>query len=186
MHPGVPVPMVRHDKERWRCPRCGHVHSTRTPSGAEALLRQVALGEALDVISAPKRQRLLVWLREQAKREFYVRPPGQGRKWWMVPLPEVAGLGWVALGVGRSPARGLKNNWRVLAFTQSMAPAGAADLVKQIGSSSYQNPAPLDFDGQVCGEEWLARVLVMSADQEEALARLWIIVGRTNAFSFRA
>lgn len=178
--------MVRHDKGRWRCPRCGYVLSTRPPSGAEPLPGRVVLGELLENMSAAKRQRLLGWLSDQAKSEFGIRPPGEGKGWWLVPLPEVVGTGWVALGVGRSPARGPENNWRVLAFTQTLAPAGVADMKRQIGEASYQDPAPVDDQGLVCGEEWLVRVLGVSVDQEEALARLWIILGRTNAFSFQA
>ena len=145
----------------------------------------MVLGNSLGKMSLPKQKRLLAWLRDQAKREFDIRPPGEGKGWWLVPLPPVAGMGWVAMGVGRSPARGPENNWKVLAFTQNLAPAGVVDLKRQVGQTTFQDPAPLDPAGLICGEDWLARVLEVSANQDEALARLWIILGRTNAFSFQ-
>ena len=157
----------------------------RPPSGTQEIPSQVVLGNYLGKMSLSKQKRLLTWLSVQAEREFGIRPPGEGKGWWLVPLPPVVGMGWAAVAVGRSPARGAENNWRVLAFTLSLAPAGVADLKRLVGDTAFQDPAPTDPEGMVCGKEWLARVLAVSANQDEALARLWIILGRTNAFSFQ-
>lgn len=184
MHEGFLVPMVRHDQGRWRCPRCGHIHSVRPPSGTESLPARVVQGDVISDMSAPKRQRLLEWLARQAQREFGIRPPGEGKQWWVVPMPGSAGTGLVALGVGRSPARG-NDNWRVLAFTHEFAPGGLADMTRKLGEKSHTYQPPLDASGAVGGAEWLERVLNPSTSKDEALQRLWIILGRTNAFTFR-
>ena len=156
--------------------------------GADGLPGRVVRGDDLSDMSLKKKQRLLSWLRDQAKREFGIRPPGAGKEWWVVPMPSTAGTGWVALGVGRSPARG-GDNWRVLAFTRKFGPAGVVDLAAKVGLATYKQTAPLDSTGLPMGKTWLDAVLALEPPTEfypgEALDRLWIILGRTNAYGFQ-
>lgn len=173
--------MQKHDRGRWRCPRCGHIHAEPKTDGLGDLARRVVLGEDLAGISPGKRAKWLTHLEHTIKRQFGAMPPGEGQGWWAVDLPPIAGPGRAAVGVGRSPAR--VDNWRVLAFTDQTGTAGDADLMKKLGGQAFQGTPDLDQAGLPQGQAWLAGVLAVAADQADALTRLWIILGRTNAMS---